>query len=153
MQILAGKFCLCALAGTIQAFKIISLPMVFSLLFQCCIFITHGVLLAAAHTALRAGTRQAAGTSCGKTCGASGYTRRSISSATARISHWARLQQRRLKKLFRLRQFMVITILSRRRWAIQSGRPRLPFCWLWRGRSFPACPAPSRCGYAFLPVL
>ena len=37
-------------------------------------------------------------------------TSRSISSATARISHWARLQQRRLKKFCKLRQFIVMTI-------------------------------------------
>ena len=43
-------------------------------------------------------------------CGASGSTSRSISSATARISHWARLQQRRLKKFCKLRQFIVMTI-------------------------------------------
>ena len=36
---------------------------------------------------------------------------RSISSASCRISHWARLQQRRWKKFCRLRAFMVTTIL------------------------------------------
>ena len=43
------------------------------------------------------------GPAAAKICGASGSTSLSISSATARISHWARLQQRRLKKFCRLR--------------------------------------------------
>ena len=52
-----------------------------------------------------------AGPDFAKICGATGYTSSNIFSASSRISHWARLQQRRWKKFCRLRAFMVTTIL------------------------------------------
>jgi len=57
------------------------------------------------------GPHRQTGPALAKIWGATGYTSVNIFSASSRISHWARLQQRSWKKFIRLRAFMVTTIL------------------------------------------
>ena len=91
--------------------KIISLPLLLRLLFQLGIFLTHRSLLPAAHPSLRAGTGQAARSRSRKNMRCQGQHQPQHLIRHGANFPLARLQQRRLKKFKRLRQFIVMTIL------------------------------------------